>query len=281
MKKQIIKVLSMISPTTVTNLAYKTLTNPQLRKLRENELELLEKATKEKLRFRDFDIQTYKWGNQDDDKILLIHGWEGQAGNFADIIPKLLENNYYVISFDGPSHGFSSRGKTSLFEFSDLVGEMIEKYECKKLISHSFGGVATTYALFKNQDIKIDKYLLLTTPDKFTQRIDDIAKYVGATERVKNMLIKRLEEEMNVDVKEFCVSNFVREIKVEKSMIIHDKDDKVIPISQSKNVSQNWENCQFKEIKGTGHFRILRTDEVINSVVEFMNLKRKPAANKP
>ena len=61
----------MISPTMVTNLAYKTLTNPQIRKLRENELELLEKATKEKLRFRDFDIQTYKWGNQDDDKILL------------------------------------------------------------------------------------------------------------------------------------------------------------------------------------------------------------------
>ena len=161
MKKQIVRILSSISPKMMTNLAYKTLTNPQIKKLRENELELLDKAEKEKYKFREFNIQTYKWGNQDNEKILLIHGWEGQAGNFTDIIQKLLDHNYHVISFDGPSHGFSSKGKTSLFEFSELVGEMIKKYDCKKLVSHSFGGVATTFALFKNQEIRIEKYALL------------------------------------------------------------------------------------------------------------------------
>lgn len=262
--------LSIVFPNMMTNLAYKTLTNPQVKKLREHELALLQTADQKTLRFKDFDIQTYTWGKPENEKILLIHGWEGQAGNFSDIIQKLLENHYHVIAFDGPSHGFSSKGQTSLFEFSEVVELMIRKYACKKLISHSFGGVATTFALFNNQDIAIDKYALLTTPDKFSQRIDDIARLVGVSEKVKKLLIERLETEMNMEVKYFSVSLFVKEIQVAKSMIIHDKHDKVIPISQSQHVQHNWPDCELKEIEGTGHFRILRTEEVIDMVVGFM-----------
>ncbi|WP_440881369.1 hypothetical protein [Tenacibaculum sp. C7A-26P2] len=78
-----------------------------------------------------------------------------------------MKNNYYVISFDGPFHRFSSIGKTSLYEFSDFIGKMIKENDCRKLISHSFVRVATIYALFRNKDIEIDKYVLLITPDKF------------------------------------------------------------------------------------------------------------------
>lgn len=271
MKRQSINLLSRIASKMLSNLAYKTLTNPQIKKLREHELAFLAKADKEKIKFKDFDIQTYKWGNQNDEKILLIHGWEGQAGNFTDIIPRLLENGYYVIAFDAPSHGFSSKGETSLFEFSDLVGKMLTDYQCKKILSHSFGGVATTNALYNNQDIEIDKYVLLTTPDKFIQRIDDVVKYLGITEKVKNILVNRLEKEMNIDVRQVSVSDFVKEINVNQSLIIHDKNDKVVPISQSINVHKNWKNSQLKEIEGTGHFRILRTKEVVDNIVEFMN----------
>ncbi len=66
------------------------------------------------------------------------------------------------------------------------------------------------------------------------------------------------------------ILNF-KEINVNKSIIIHHTDDKVIPIAQSKNVCQNWEKCEFKEIQGTGHFNILRTEEVIDAVIKFMN----------
>jgi len=271
MKSQIVKILSHLSPRMMSNLAYKVLTNPQVKKLRAHESVMLDKAKKAKIKFGEFDIQTYEWGNSKHEKILLIHGWEGQAGNFTDLIKGLLDKEYHVIAFDGPSHGFSSRGSTSLFEFSGLIGTMIKKYQSKKLVSHSFGGVATTFALFNNQDIEIDKYVLLTTPDKFTQRINDVANFVGITEQVKQLLIDRLEEEMDGEVQDFNVSDFVKEIRVEQSLIIHDKNDKVIPIAQSQNVCDNWKNCQIKVIEGTGHFRILRTNTVIDQVIAFMN----------
>jgi alpha/beta superfamily hydrolase len=110
----------------------------------------------------------------------------------------------------------------------------------------------------------------LTTPDKFSERIQDVADQIGITENVKNKLIQRLEKETALDVMHLNVSEFVRTIHVAKSLIIHDKNDTIIPIYRSKNVYKNWKNCEFVEIEGTGHFRILRTESVIDKTLEFL-----------
>lgn len=270
MIKKITYFVSTLFPNLVVNYAYKQLTNPQVKKLRPNEIDVLNTSNKETISFKGFDIQLYTWQGGED-KILLIHGWEGQAGNFADLIPMLIEKNYTVYTFDAPSHGYSSRGRTSLFEFTELVGILIRKYEVKKLISHSFGGVATTYALFTNKDLCIDKYVLFTTPDKFIERINDVKEQVGITEKVKEKLIKRLEKELSLDVFKLNVSEFVKEINVSKALIIHDKEDKVLPINRSMNVHKNWQNSKFYEIEGTGHFRILRTKYVLEKTIDFLS----------
>ncbi|PQJ78878.1 alpha/beta fold hydrolase [Polaribacter porphyrae] len=269
MKKILIKLASAIFPNFVASFAYNKLTNPQIRKLRENELQTLDKAEKEDFIFKDFTIKLYNWKGGAK-KILLIHGWEGQAGNFSDLIERLIKERYTIYSFDAPSHGSSSKGNTSLFEFTELVGVLIKKFEVRHLISHSFGGVATTYALFNNRNLEIDKYVLLTTPDKFIERINDVSKMVGIDNKVKKKLIQKIEREKNIDVTKLNVSDFVKSINVKKSIIIHDKNDKVIPIERSINVHKNWNASKFKEISGTGHFRILRTKEVIESVINFL-----------
>ncbi len=270
MKKQIVKVVSTLFPSAVISFAYRQLTNPQVHKLREHELKTLNKADKEKFKFKDFEIQLYTWKGGDK-TVLLIHGWEGQAGNFSDLIEELLLNGYTVYAFDGPSHGFSSKGSTSLMEFTELVGILIRKFKVRKLVSHSFGGVATTYALSNNPDLEIDKYVLLTTPDKFSERIDDVSEMIGTTEKVMDKLVVKLEKETQLDVSSLNVSEFVKTVNVKKALIIHDKNDKVIPITRSKNVHNNWPASSFKEIEGTGHFRILRTKSVIADVIEFLN----------
>jgi pimeloyl-ACP methyl ester carboxylesterase len=275
MKKTFMKLASGLFPSLITSLAYKQLTNPQVHKLRPNELITLEKAEKEWYPFNDFDIQLYRW-NGGNKKVLLIHGWEGQAGNFSDLIEELVTNRYDVYSFDGPSHGASSKGNTSLLEFTELVGLLVRKFDVHNLISHSFGGVATTYALFSNQDLEIDSYALLTTPDKFSERIDDVASQVGITNKVKSRLIEKIEKEielleLDLSVSTLNVSEFVKNVNVKRALIIHDKNDRVIPISQSKHVHENWTASEFREIEGTGHFRILRTKNIIDQVIAFIH----------
>ncbi|MEL6652430.1 MAG: alpha/beta hydrolase, partial [Bacteroidota bacterium] len=174
-----------------------------------------------------------------------------------------------LYAFDAPSHGFSSKGETSLFEFTDLVKELILRYGVRDLLSHSFGGVATTYALSQLPSVEIDRYLLLTTPDRFTERIDDVAQAVGISQRVKDLLKNRLAEETGYDLATLNVSDFVKQIKVRQALIIHDEADKVIPIMRSLNVANNWPAAEFETVRGTGHFRILRDASVIEKVVAF------------
>ena len=269
MIKTIIQVLSGFFPNLFVKIAFDKLANPQIRKLREREMEILNTASKKDITFKGFNIKTYQWKGSKEN-ILLIHGWEGQAGNFADLILKLRKADYNIFAFDGPSHGFSSKGKTSLFEFADLVAELIKKYKVKKLISHSFGGVATTSALFNNQDIEIDKYALITTPDKFRERIEDVSIQYGINKKVIKKLVNKLEKDYEIEVDKLGVSSFVKEIKVKEAIIIHDKNDKVIPIERARNVYKNWKQARFKEVEGTGHFRILRDENVLDEVVEFM-----------
>ena len=139
------------------------------------------------------------------------------------------------------------------------------------MVSHSFGGVATTFALYQNPEIIIDNYVLLTTPDRFIERIDDVCNFVGVNDTVKKRLINRLEDETNQSVLNLNVSDFVKSIHVQRALIVHDKNDKVIPINRSRNVHHNWPQSTFKEVENTGHFRILRTKNVIEIVVNYLN----------
>ncbi len=276
MKKSLIRISSSLFPSLFARIAYEKLTHPQVHKLRDHELSTLDKARQEDVPYGEFEIKTYAWNESGSkESILLVHGWEGQAGNFSDLVEKLILADYTVFAFDGPSHGFSSKGSTSLFEFVQLVNTMILKFDVKNLISHSFGGVATTHVLHANQNLKIEKYLLFTTPDKFSQRIDFVAESVGVSSKVKEKLVKRLENELEMDISTLNVSEFVKTVNVEEALILHDRNDGVLPIEQSLNVQKNWPNCRFETVEGTGHFRILRTKSVLERAVDFFDEAEK------
>lgn len=270
MNKSLVRVASILFPKQITSFAYQKLTNPQVYKLRENEIEILDQAQKEILRFYDFDIQLYTWKGGEKE-ILLIHGWEGQAGNFSDIIKALLADGFTVHAFDGPSHGFSSKGRTSIIEFTELVAVLIQKYKVENLLSHSFGGVAATVALSRNPQIKIKRYVLFTTPDRFQERIDEVSNTIGITDTVKERLIGQLETQTKMKVEDINVSNFVRAVQVEKALILHDKNDRVIPFKIAENVNRNWPASELKAVEGSGHFRILRTPSIIREAIDFLN----------
>lgn len=273
-KRKLVSLLSNLLPETFTKIAFDKLTNPQLIKLRDSEQGVLDLAQQSDIVFREFRIRTYHWSGEGE-SVLLIHGWEGQAGNFSDLIEKLIAKGFNVHAFDAPAHGYSSKGATNPIEFSDLVAKLLHELQVDSVISHSFGGVAVSYALFQNPLLTLRRAVLITTPDRFVDRISDVAQRVGVSDRVQQRLIARLQAE-DIDVEAFNVSDFVKSIKVERALILHDKDDKVIPIHQSKNVHSNWPQAQFVEIEGTGHFRILRTPEVLDRIVAFIQADAAP-----
>ena len=208
------------------SIAYKHLTTPQIHRLRPHEAAILEIAIQSNFSFEGFNIKTYQWGTGSK-TVLLIHGWEGQAGNFADLIEILINDGYTVYAFDGPSHGASSIGSTSLFKFNKLVVRLIKLYKVKHLVSHSFGGVATSIGLGMFPGIKIKRYVLFTTPNQFIDRIQFVTDVMGISNLVTKRLIKKIEFEEGIIVGNMNVADYVQKASVEKALILHDINDKV------------------------------------------------------
>jgi len=270
MRKRLIHFLSNLFPASFAKRAFHVLTHPQIKKLRRHELKVLDSAEKEQFDFNGTKLATYHWPGEGK-KVLFIHGWEGQAGNFSEIIERLKNTDLNLFAFDAPAHGFSSTGETTLWVFGDAVAAMIEHIKPDYLVSHSFGGVATTSALKNNPQFKISKYLLLAPPDSFSERIDQIAETVGISNKVKLLLKEQIQHEIELSIKDLSVSNFVKTITIPEVLILHDEADKVVPIEQSLRVAENWSVAEHITLKGTGHFRILRDEKVHAQIEAFFN----------
>ena len=111
-QKTVFGLLDRYFPSFTAKQVYQFMSNPQVHKLREFEKEALSTAKKEIITYKNFDIQTYTWGNPNDKTLFFVHGWEGQAGNFGALIDIILNKGYYIVAFDAPSHGSSSKGST-------------------------------------------------------------------------------------------------------------------------------------------------------------------------
>ncbi len=269
MKRRLIHFLSWLLPGVFVRVAYNRLVHPKKYVFRKGDQALLEAAINETVRHVGVDIQRFRWGHGQQ-SVLLVHGWEGGAANFADLIPRLVESGFTVYAFDGPSHGLSADSANPLFDFPLVVMDIIKDLHPDFVISHSFGSVSATYALAELPDHHLKGCVLITTPDRFVDRVKELSDGIGAAPAVYRGLIKKIERQLEIDASGLNVSDFVRKIKVGRALLLHDVNDRVIPSKHSIIVHENWPLSRLELVEGTGHFRILKSDAVARSIIEFL-----------
>ncbi len=265
----IAKTLDFVAPSLSARIAYWFLSNPQKRKLRKFEQATLDEAEKGVYKYKDFDLQTYLWNRNSEKKALVVHGWEGQAGNFGAIVPVLVEEGFRVESFDAPSHGNSSKGNTSIMDYVEVVKQFIEKDEYELIISHSFGSVATIFALSESGK-NVQNYILLTSPNRFEDRVQMVIDYLGLTDRTKNAFIKLFKRKTGYDPLKLNADEFCKKINAEKVTFIHDKADKAVPIEWSRQIHENWKDSKLIEIANTGHFKMLWSKNILELIRDLI-----------
>lgn len=262
-QKLYFKTMDRMLPSVAAKQVYKVMSNPKIRKFKDFEEEVLAKAHKEIIKFKHFDIQTYSWGEKNDKVALLIHGWEGHAGNFGALVEILVAKGFYVVSFDAPSHGKSSIGTTSMLDFAELTTLKVKEFKPKVVISHSFGSVTSAYALRDNADVNVDKWILVTTPHDFKTRIKEVSDYIGITHRTTNRLIKLIEEDTKSSVDTMNMDNFGHKLgHVSDVIVVHSTTDRIIPIAAARNTHKAIPQSTMIELDNLGHYAILWSDEL-------------------
>ncbi len=266
------KVMNALFPTVLAKQVYRFMSNPRVRKLRVFEEDILEKAAQEQIKFKEFDIQLYAWGDPKNEVALLVHGWEGQAGNFGGMVDILLAKNYYIIAFDGPAHGRSSKGSTNMFEFSELATVLLHKYKPTTIISHSFGSVTSMIAMSENLEIPIKQWLAVTIPHDFKDRINQVSETLGVGAKTINKVIKIVESDMGASIDTLNMKNYGPKLKhVKKALIVHSKTDKILPIESARIAHKEIIQSELIELDNLGHYSILWSDELKTIMTNQLN----------
>jgi pimeloyl-ACP methyl ester carboxylesterase len=261
-----LKFLSIISTSYAANTAFKLFCTPINKKLRDREIEVIKSAKAENIAFEDTYIKKYTWGNGSK-TALLVHGWESNAGSLGAFVKLLTENNYTVIGFDCPAHGQSGGKQTTLFRNSDaalLICNQLDHIDIA--ITHSFGSVVLMNAILHNKNISLDKLVMITTPNELQKAFDDFYNLLKINNRVRQLMEQKIEKRYNIKIKDMTASVLCHQLNLKHAIIVHDKQDKVIPFHNAETVAKNLKNCQLIPIDNAGHYKILWDKRVLDLV---------------
>ncbi|WP_313804028.1 alpha/beta hydrolase [Flavobacterium sp.] len=247
-----INALSYVFPEKSSKLAYKYFTEPREGRLNRNTIpNILKEAEHEVLQHENETIQTYLWkGN--DNKILLVHGWESNASRWELMIPQLRKSGSTVIALDGPAQGLSSGTEFNIPQYAKFVDALIQKFQPQYMIGHSMGGATCLYYQFKYNNPLLQKMVILGAPSEFEILLRNYKKTISLNNRAFQLLKKRFTERFQISPSDFSGKRFASNFNL-KGLIAHDVDDDVVAFNEGRQIAEAWKTAQFVETRGLGH----------------------------
>jgi pimeloyl-ACP methyl ester carboxylesterase len=214
-------------------------------------------------------IQGYEWGASTNPYVLVIHGWAGRATQFRKFIPALLDNGLRIVGFDGPAHGRSQGTKTNLYEFEEVLKNIISvKGAPIAVIAHSFGGGVALFAVM--QGLAIKKLINIASPTMADEIVKSYLKAIGGSWKTGLAFKKLIHNKYGKPFEEFTAMHFIKEIDDLDLLLVHDSDDNDVPIIQAQELIKAYPKGKLITTHGLGHNRILKDDKVIADCLDFI-----------
>lgn len=227
-------------------------------------------------------IATEVWGTGPR-TVYLLHGWGGYRGQLGAFVGPLVAAGYRVVSFDTPSHGDSGPGqfgpgRSLIPEFAQALAAVIDEFgPAHAVVAHSLGAGATAFAVLDG--LKAERLVFLAPMSDATVYSYGFAAMFGFGERIRSGLMRRLELRTGRPIAHFSMARrAVGVAGLPPLLVVHDHEDKQIPIGQGQAVAEGWAGAALVDTRGLGHQRILREPEVVELVAGFLAAEAVPVA---
>ena len=214
-------------------------------------------------------IAMWRWGSRDAPAVLLAHGWGGNATHMRAFVFPLLEAGYRVIAYDQPAHGVSEGRLTGLPDFTEVLAEVAWHHgKVEAVIAHSLGGAAAALALAWNK-VHLKKVVLVSPPSDLVGYSRRFARWYWIPEPVRRAMQKAIEERYGVLWEDIEVPRVAPRLSA-PALVIHDRDDRMMPWKHGATVAQHWPGARLLTTEGLGHRRILADERVTRIAAEFI-----------
>jgi pimeloyl-ACP methyl ester carboxylesterase len=205
-------------------------------------------------------------------RVLLCHGWEGYAFNFALLIRLALDAGMEVHAFDHLAHGGSSGRKGGLPIALDTLCAVAKNIgPVDAVVGHSLGGGATAWAAANNA-ITAKRFVLLA-PFFDTYHL---TKMWGAAHLLDadgiDLLREGLHAQSDKTFDDFLPAALAPKIR-HPMLIIHDETDRMTRHQDSAAMVKESASVSLKTVKRLGHIGLLADQSCMEAVVKFIQAK--------
>lgn len=236
----------------------------------EKEIEIARSAKLYQLLVGDKNIQIYTWG--EGIPVLMIHGWAGRGTQFRKFIEPFTAQGFKVVAIDGPAHGKSDGSKTEIMEFASVIEHVYVQEKAVAIIAHSFGGVASLYAMANGLQNKVQ--INIASPTIGEEIIKSFLKALKASEHIGKLFRDFIMKQTGKRFEEFSALEIVKRIPHEFDLLlVYDEDDEEVTMEHAHAIKKVYPPAILFQTKGLGHNRILKEDKVINRCVTFIQQK--------
>jgi pimeloyl-ACP methyl ester carboxylesterase len=200
--------------------------------------------------------------------VLLAHGWESRRTHWGAFVPPLLEAGFQAVAVDAPAHGDSPGTRANVLLYGKLLAEVgRELGPLVGVVGHSFGAGALVIALHRG--LLADRAVLISGPSSVVTVIERWGRQHSVPVTEIAAFVRVVEREVGEDVEFMDVTQIVPGLTT-RALIIHDRNDKEIPLEEGLAVAAAWKGSTLLVTERFGHRRIMLAGEVVQTVVGFL-----------
>jgi pimeloyl-ACP methyl ester carboxylesterase len=200
--------------------------------------------------------------------VILVHGWEGRGSQLASFVPSLLDAGLRVVTFDAPGHGDSPLSRASVVEHARaLVSVARAVGPVHAVVGHSVGGAAALLATELGLDAA--RYAVIAAPIGPSAFAASFARMLGMEGTTKERMFARLERRYGIRMDDLDSRHHASRLD-KPLLVVHDKEDSVVPWHAGDAIAAAAKHGRLRTTTGLGHRAILRSPDVIEEVVSFV-----------
>jgi pimeloyl-ACP methyl ester carboxylesterase len=211
----------------------------------------------------------WTWGDKGP-HILLVHGWEGHAGQMLPMVIPLLHQGFRVTVFDMPGHGLSPKTTTDLMDIGKAVLHTIEQLgPFESIVAHSGGAAATVIMLANEPQAAPQKLVLLSPMRDLEQHFSIFTELAGLSGTRKARLRALVTRRIGLPMEACSAIKAAARLTI-PGLIIHDHTDIVVPHENAVELAAQWRGSTLIETWGLGHRMGLKDAGVIKEIITFL-----------
>jgi pimeloyl-ACP methyl ester carboxylesterase len=215
-------------------------------------------------------VATYCWSPEVPirGRMLLCHGWEGYALNFALLISMALKEGFEVHAFDHAAHGASGGTKSGLPKALSTLRAVAEHVGTVDVaVGHSLGGGAVAWAAANGA--LATKRVVLLAPFFDTKRLTNLwCMMHGIGKQGAELLRRGLERDSGMTLEEFTAGVLGPKATL-PTLVVHDPQDRITRVSESRTFTGHAADAKLVEMRGIGHIGMMANRDAMQAVMKF------------